>query len=62
MLPGSVGWSVVLCTKAAGSIPGQGTYRGWGFDPWLGHVGEATDHVSLSPFLSTNQFKKYFLA
>ena len=24
--------------KVAGSIPGQGTCLGWGFDPWSGHI------------------------
>ena len=29
--------------KVVGSIPGQGTYLGCKFDPWLSHVGETTD-------------------
>ena len=30
--------------KVMGSIPGQGTYLGSGFDPQVGYVWEATDH------------------
>ena len=29
--------------NAVGSIPSQVTYLGCGFDPWWGHVWEATD-------------------
>ena len=29
--------------KVADSIPGQGTYLGCGFDPWLGHIWEAAN-------------------
>ena len=37
-----------LHQKVAGSIPSQGTYLGGRFDPWLGHVREATNWWSLS--------------
>ena len=48
--------------KVAGSVPGQGTWLGFGFDPWCRHIQEATwgnqlmllscISVSLSLFLS----------
>ena len=51
--------------KAAGSIPGQGTHLACGFNPWLGHLWEATDRcfslisifLFLSPFLSKINLK-----
>ena len=60
-LGGSVDWSVIPCTKkVVGSIPAQGTYLVWGFDPRVGCVWKVTDWYffltlmfpSLSPFLS----------
>ena len=33
-------WSHI--PKVAGLIPSQGTYLGCGFDPWSGHMQEAT--------------------
>ena len=41
--------------KAAGSILGQGTYSGCGFDPQLGHVQEAAiNFFCCSPPLSVS--------
>ena len=48
--------------KFAGSIAGQGTYLGCGFDPWLGYVREATDQCfSLSPPSSVSKVNKHIL-
>ena len=62
---GGVSWleHCSIYQKVAGSIPGQGTYLGCEFDPWLGCLWEATDQcfsltsmflsLSLSPLLPT---------
>ena len=50
-----VGWSAIPYTKSFGfnSWWGQqGTYLGCRFNPWLGHMQEATDWVSLSLWVS----------
>ena len=64
---GSAGWSIVLYTKkVAGLIPDQDTYLDCGFEPWSGHIQEATDLFLTWMFLSLkkkkNQLKNIFLA
>ena len=51
--------------KAGGSIPGKSIYLGCGFDPWSGHIWEATNqYFSLTSMClplslkSVNIFKK----
>ena len=43
-----VGEVSLYTKKVAGLIPGQGSYLGGRFNPWLGYVWEATDFVSVS--------------
>ena len=38
----------------ASLVPGQGTCVGFGFGPWLGRIGEATEWCLTSLFLSTS--------
>ena len=60
-----VGASPHMPKEVASSIPSQGTYPGWGFDPQWGSVQEATDQClsvcfSLSLSLSLSQINKNY--
>ena len=47
--------------KVGGSIPSQGTCLGYGFNPWLGYIWEATDRCfSLSLPLSLKSINTFF--
>ena len=57
-LAGWLGWLEHRPThqKVTGSISGQGTYLGCGFDPWLGHIQKGTNRclfLSLPPSLKS---------
>lgn len=58
---GSV-WSTILCTGRPRVQFPVGTYPGCGFNPWSGHIWEATDwcisHRYSLALLSKNQFIK----
>ena len=57
-LAGWLSWleCLLIHQNVVGSIPSQGTYLGFGLNPWSGHVWESTDQCfSISLSLSLNK-------